>query len=120
MIYSIGYQGRTLQDLISVLQAHGVRTLVDVRSRPYGRRPEFNKTRITAPLQAAGIDYIWSGKYLGGFSPIQEGEIRSLAEWQENKTVCIMCMERDYKTCHRYSEIGKRLEKYGVQVEHLG
>ncbi|MFO7976090.1 MAG: DUF488 family protein, partial [Candidatus Hydrogenedentota bacterium] len=65
------------------------------------------------------ITYIWAGKYLGGFSDIREEEIKNLAELQKGKTVCLMCMERDPMSCHRETEIGRRLKAYGIAVEHL-
>ena len=119
MIYSIGYQGKSLEELIVQLKGHGVNELIDVRSRPFGRRPEFNRKRITGPLTQQGIEYTWVGKYLGGFASILETEIKNLAEHQQSKNVCLMCMEADHSQCHRDYEIGTRLRKYSVEILHL-
>jgi hypothetical protein len=40
---------------------------VDVRSRPYGRIPVFNRNAIQRWLPEAGIRYLWKGDILGGF-----------------------------------------------------
>lgn len=121
MLYSIGYQNlKDVEALKNILQAKGVRILVDVRSKPYSRwKPIFNKKNLAAELQAAGIAYNWKGDRLGGFSKISETDIAGLAGWQQGKIVCLMCMEADHNKCHRHYEIAKRLKKYGVMVEHL-
>jgi uncharacterized protein (DUF488 family) len=56
-LFTIGYQGQTIDAFIEVLQAHGVMHLIDVRQVPYSRKPDFSKKRLTAHLAAAGIGY---------------------------------------------------------------
>ena len=119
MIYSIGYSGKSVDYLIGTLKMYKVKELIDVRSRPFGRRTEFNKGSLSKGLEKEEIKYTWAGRYLGGFAKIKEAEIKNLAEYQQNTTVCITCMEADYKECHRDYEIGRRLKKYGVNVIHL-
>ena len=119
MIYSIGYGGKSLGSLIGALKMYSVKELIDVRSRPFGSRHVFNRNNISKALEKEHIRYTWAGRYLGGFKDINEAEINNLAEYQQNTTVCIMCMEADHKECHRYYEIGKRLKNYGVDVIHL-
>lgn len=118
MIYSIGYQKRTLPELISILSDHRVTHLVDVRSKPYGRKVEFNKSRLEPALALVNIDYL-SRPDLGGFGTIEETSISFLSEYQKDKTVCIMCMEHDPAQCHRGYEITPRLEINGITVYHL-
>jgi uncharacterized protein (DUF488 family) len=120
MIYSIGYQGiESPHALIQILKAHGITTLVDVRSKPSSRIKGFSKKQLDAIALENDIIYWWAGKSLGGFSEISEAAIRSLAEWQKDKAVCLMCMEADPERCHRGTEIGERLKRYGVVIEHL-
>jgi len=119
VIYSIGYQKLDQKRLIEILKAHRVEVLVDVRSRPYGRIPVFNRNAMERWLPAAGIGYLWKGDLLGGFAPIEEEAIRWLADFGRERTLCIMCMEADPDKCHRKMEIGRRIEAYGDRVEHL-
>ncbi|WP_449246644.1 DUF488 domain-containing protein [Desulfarculus baarsii] len=120
MLYSIGYQKmKDADDLVAALRSHNIDTLVDVRSKPYGRKFAFNQSRLSAALSAVGIAYFWVGNYLGGFAKIQEADIARLAEWQKGKVACLMCMEANPDQCHRKYEIGRRLEAYGVEVIHL-
>ena len=119
MIYSIGYQKLDQKTLIEILKAHQVEVLVDVRSRPYGRIADFNRNAMQRWLPSAGIDYLWKGDILGGFAPIEEDAIRWLADFGRERTVCIMCMEANPEKCHRKTEIARRIEAYGVSVEHI-
>ena len=120
MLYSIGYQNlKNIETLQDILQEKGIKILLDVRSRPYGRKSSFNKNMLETSLPAAGIDYHWAGKTLGGFSEIKEDNIKKLAEWQKDKIACLMCMEADPDRCHRKNEIARRLKKYGLSVNHI-
>jgi len=66
-LYTIGHSTRTIDELISVLRAHDIQTLVDIRAFPMSRRlPHFNREALEASLQNAGIRYLWM-KALGGY-----------------------------------------------------
>ena len=39
--------------------------LLDARSRPYSRKPAFNKNRLEKVLPENGIEYSWLGDKLG-------------------------------------------------------
>ncbi len=54
-LVSIGYEGKTLSDLVTQLLEQGVRVLVDVRLTPLSRKPGLSKTKLTeAQAKAAG------------------------------------------------------------------
>src|SRR5580698_10541569 len=56
---TIGHSNRPLDQLIAMLQAHGVDLLVDVRTIPKSRHnPQFNTDSLPAPLRQAGIQYL--------------------------------------------------------------
>ncbi len=80
-LYTIGHSTRTLEEFISVLQAHGIHRVVDIRSYPASRRmpwfqgpqrPPFmteaealQHEALEATLPHAGIAYLWMPS-LGG------------------------------------------------------
>jgi uncharacterized protein (DUF488 family) len=65
-VYTIGHSTRTCDELVSALTAHGIRTLVDIRSFPMSRRmPHFNRESLEVELPKHGIGYVWM-KELGG------------------------------------------------------
>jgi len=58
-IYTIGHSTRPAAELVGLLQGHGVRTLVDVRTIPRSRHnPQFNSDALAATLAAADIGYV--------------------------------------------------------------
>lgn len=58
VIWTIGHSTRTLEALVALLRAHGIRRLADVRSFPRSRRhPQFNVDVLPGPLAEAGIVY---------------------------------------------------------------
>lgn len=66
-IHTIGHSTRTIEAFASLVQAHAIELLVDVRRFPASRRhPQFNRERLAASLRESGIEYIWRGD-LGGF-----------------------------------------------------
>jgi uncharacterized protein (DUF488 family) len=80
-LYTIGHSTRTLDEFIAILRAHGIKTLVDIRSYPASRRmpwfqgpqhPSFmseeegNRTEaLETTLPRAGIEFVWL-RGLGG------------------------------------------------------
>jgi uncharacterized protein (DUF488 family) len=65
-LHTIGHSTRTLDELVAALQAHNVRTLVDIRAFPASRRlPHFNRESLEQELPRRGIRYVWM-KELGG------------------------------------------------------
>lgn len=120
MLFSIGYQRlKDVEALQSILLEHQVKFLLDVRSKPLSRKHAFNKKNLEYEFSKTSIVYKWSGKTLGGFSSIDESDIKRLADWQKDRVACIMCMEADPMACHRHIEIAKRLKKHGVSVSHI-
>jgi uncharacterized protein (DUF488 family) len=58
VIYTIGHSTRTFDELVSLLKAHGVVQLADVRTVPRSRRhPHFALDALAQSLPAAGITY---------------------------------------------------------------
>jgi len=121
MLYSIGYGNKGLRYIIDACRAHRIETLIDIRERPYSRfHPEMNRAHCSRELKDAGISYIWRGDTLGGLTvKITEESLKQLVAESANENIVIMCAEHDYKKCHRYSVIGKRLADDGFQVLHI-
>jgi uncharacterized protein (DUF488 family) len=66
-IHTIGHSTRAIEDFISLLKAHSIDLLVDVRRWPASRHcPQFNREALAAALSSEAIQYLWRGD-LGGF-----------------------------------------------------
>ena len=57
-LFSIGYQLRSLEEIVSHLTLAGVNTLLDVRETPWSRKPGLSKKRLAEALGEAGIEYV--------------------------------------------------------------
>ena len=123
-IFTIGYEKRSIDDLIWLLRALGIARVVDVRLTPASRRPYFSKKRLSSALEAAGIAYEYRGAlgnphairdvYLSGDvetgharfrEHLQHGASVALDEFAESlggETVALLCLERDPYRCHRW------------------
>jgi uncharacterized protein (DUF488 family) len=122
-IFTIGYEKRSIDDLIWLLQARRVDRVVDVRLTPASRRPDFSKKRLRSALEAAGIAYehraalgnppairemYLAGDVEGGHRQFREhlgngagAALDDLAESIGSQTVALLCLERDAHRCHR-------------------
>lgn len=57
-LFTIGYEGRQLDEFLAILSAHKIDRLIDVRELPLSRRRGFSKTPLAAALATAGIEYV--------------------------------------------------------------
>lgn len=56
-LYTIGYEGRTMQEFISKLKEHDITVVCDVRAIATSRRLEFRKCALGIALFKNGIEY---------------------------------------------------------------
>jgi uncharacterized protein (DUF488 family) len=125
-LYTIGYGGSTPELVVRALQEEGVQLLLDVRSRASCRwQPGFQGEALKGLVEKGGIEYQhWPT--LGGEQPRwSQGEaercvdaikgvglpqrivkpgsspIEYIAVDWSQRTVCLLCAERDPNRCHR-------------------
>ena len=58
VVFTVGYEGLALSDLIALLQTHRVGVLVDIRDAPVSRKHGFSKRELERSLRQADIGYI--------------------------------------------------------------
>lgn len=56
-LFGVGYEGRTIDELVHHLITMGISRLVDVRLTPISRKPGLSKTALGRALADAGIAY---------------------------------------------------------------
>lgn len=123
-IISIGYEGRTVDDVVMELERHGATLLVDVRLTPLSRKPGLSKRALAERLAGAGIRYLHlralgnpkdnrdpfrSGRVGEGrdrfatllAAPEPQSALAEVAELTEQHVVAVLCFERDHASCHR-------------------
>lgn len=138
-LMSIGYGDRPWEDFLKRLEMHKVQYLIDVRSRPGSRQPEFNREALEILLTKAGVKYIFMGDTLGGqpgdMSCYVDGKVdyesvaskeffqrgleRLGAASSGGHRVVLMCSELDPERCHRSKLIGVSLSKNRIQIQHI-
>ena len=121
-VVSIGYEQRTVEDLVTLLQRHGVAVLVDVRLNPISRKKGFSKKALALALADASIEYRHErdlGNPKDNRDPFRRG-LRSARDRYTNHLlngasaayadivrlarstrVALLCYERNHHSCHR-------------------
>ena len=123
-LFTIGYEGATMDEFLSALQGAGVSQVIDVRALPLSRRPGFSKTPLQNALAEVGIDYmhlralgtpvegrtaaragrkadlerIYAGQLELPEAMVAAEEMKQLAG---DKPSALLCFERDPACCHR-------------------
>ena len=141
-IWTIGYEKVGIPDFVAALKSAKIKTLIDVREVANSRRAGFSKKALAASLDEAGIAYIHM-KALGtpkaGREAARKGDTDTMQRIYEAKLaepesqlalaetaelagkgrVCLMCLEHDWRICHR-AIVAKHLEtESGVKPTHL-
>jgi uncharacterized protein (DUF488 family) len=140
-LWTIGYERVGVPDFVAALKAAKIKTLVDVREVANSRRAGFSKKALAASLSEAGIAYIHMkplGTPKAGREAARKGDTKTMTKIFEAKLaepesqlalaetadlatsgrVCIMCLEHDWRECHR-NIVAKHLEKKGLKPAHL-
>ena len=120
-LQTIGYEGTTIDAVLTRLRAAEVALLIDVRAVAASRKPGFSKRQLAAGLDAAGIGYV----HLQGLGTPKPGRdaVRAghpermvpifMAHMQGDRAqaelaqaiglargtrACLLCFERDHTT----------------------
>jgi len=142
-VLTVGHSTRSLGDFISLLQAHGVTCVADVRTIPRSRHnPQFNSATLPRPLKKAGIGYVhlpelgglrhsnkgsvnmgWRNASFRGYAdymqtPEFEKALQRLIELAKGSGVALLCAEAVPWRCHR-SLIADALLVRGIKAEHI-
>ena len=143
ILWTIGHSTRPIDEFISLLKAHGIQQLVDVRTVPRSRyNPQFNTEMLAQSLARAAMHYQHSGGLGGLRKPKKDsintgwrnasfrgyadymqtnefqGAIEELVAYGTNKKTAIMCAEAVPWRCHR-SLIADALVTRDWEVRHI-
>jgi uncharacterized protein (DUF488 family) len=142
-IWTVGHSTRSAEELVRILMAHEISTLVDVRTFPGSRRyPQFNKSALSESLASAEIVYkheprlggrrtprkdshntAWQNAQFRGYADHMETDefangIKELLELARESQTAVMCAEAVWWRCHR-SLIADYLKAAGHTVIHI-
>lgn len=142
-IFTIGHSTRPIEEFVKLLQAHGVKQLIDIRTIPKSRHnPQFNSDALASALRDANIRYVHV-KDLGGLRHARKDSVnlgwrnasfRGFADYMQTPEfaaaldraielarkhpTALMCAEAVPWRCHR-SLVADALLVRGVRVLHI-
>jgi uncharacterized protein (DUF488 family) len=133
MLLSVGYEGRSADDLLHALTEAGVEVLADVRLNPLSRKPGLSRKRLAEALRAAGISYVhlpalgnpkdnrpgfarreqaaWDRYRAGLTDPAADDALEELGELARTRPVAVLCFEHDPTGCHRSLVLAELLRR---------
>jgi len=125
-IYTIGHSTRPIDEFLALLEAHGIKKVVDIRTIPKSRHnPQFSQDELRESLAEAGIGYRhlkalgglrhalkdslnpgWRNLSFRGFADYMQTEefdrgLELLEAIARKQPTAIMCAEGNPWRCHR-------------------
>ncbi|MDR3568067.1 MAG: DUF488 domain-containing protein [Syntrophobacteraceae bacterium] len=142
-LFTIGYEGMTIDGFVRNLLLGKVDIVADVRLNPISRKPFFSKKSLARALEGHGISYVHlrelgtprdmrttvmqTGDYekfmheYRGFLTTRLHELEELLLLVRSKNVALMCFEKDPDKCHRsaVAMAVKELDGNGLRIRSI-
>jgi uncharacterized protein (DUF488 family) len=135
-LFTIGYEGRSVDELIAELVGAGVQRVIDIRALPLSRRRGFSKTPLREALAGAGIDYVHLKEAGNPYRELRDDPERCLALYRAHldespqvvaqvqdaaagRRAALLCLEREPEVCHRSivaAALAKRMKTRPVDL----
>ncbi len=144
-LFTIGYEGLSIDAFLNILISNNVVALVDVRKNPISMKYGFSKTRFANYIKLVGLLYFHIPGL--GISAELRQDLKSVSSYQklfehyskdilpnqkeslemlkgiikDQKRVAITCFEADYHFCHRHkiAEYIAHEPPFDVPIVHL-
>jgi uncharacterized protein (DUF488 family) len=141
-IYTIGYEGLSVDGFLDVLVQNGIRQLIDVRNNPIARKYGFHKSTLNRLCRDLDIDYIHVPElgipcefrqnldtqadrdrlfdlYERTILVQNHEKVKEVAHLLSHKASALMCMEAQPCQCHR-SRLAIAIKKLtDLPINHL-
>jgi uncharacterized protein (DUF488 family) len=145
VLFTIGYEGISLEEYLVRLLKNDVKVLVDVRNNPLSMKYGFSKTLLKRYCESLGIKYVHIPEV--GIQSDQRQELNTQADYdklfavyrknnltktvdsqtqilnllKENKRIALTCFEANICQCHRkhLAEAIENLPGFEYKVEHI-
>ena len=143
VLYTIGYEGRDIDEFVGRLKEFRVTRLIDVREIPLSRKKGFSKSTLKQRLEEESIKYVhykalgspteirhklredWNYDYFfEAFSDYLSSKMDVIEEVYQHLSDgvnCLMCFEYNHEQCHR-SCVATKIKEYNgscVSIEHI-
>ncbi len=145
VLFTIGYEGISLEEYLVRLLKNDVKVLVDVRNNPISMKYGFSKSQLKKYCESLGIKYVHIPEV--GIQSEQRQELNTQADYdklfaayrknnltktvdsqtqilnllKENKRIALTCFEANICQCHRkhLAEAIETLPGFEYKVEHI-
>jgi uncharacterized protein (DUF488 family) len=142
-IWTVGHSTRTFEAFVTLLAAHRIEAIADVRRFPGSRRhPQFGREILERALEAHGIGYRWIPRLGGRRTPRPDSRhtawrnpsfrayadhteteefrlgLAELLEFTSRQPTAVMCAEQLWWRCHR-ALIADVLRSRDIEVLHI-
>jgi uncharacterized protein (DUF488 family) len=131
--FTVGYEGRTLDEFIALLKRARVERIVDVRELPLSRRRGFSKTPLSDALAKHGIDYVHVRAAGNPHRDLRHDIKKCLAAYREHlrenpgavdevmraiegRRAALLCVEHEPTCCHRSVLAARLVRRRNVEV----
>lgn len=141
-VYTVGYEGRSVDAFFNHLLQEGIRVVVDVRANPVSRKYGFSGLRLGEFCKKLRLEYrhmpslgIPSTERAGlnGFAsyqrllnryeqvmlPDRSTEVKDLGRLMRQRPSVLVCVEKDVRCCHRSRLAEAVAQATGLDVVHL-
>ena len=140
--FTIGYEGRSVDEVLDRLVSSGIGTLLDIRLRPSSRKPGLSKNGLAHACADRGLTYVHDGDL--GTPPdlmehVREGKgydadvsdayrrylltkeaaLQLAVDKVRRGRVCLLCYEADPADCHRKIVAEEIAKRTGAEITHL-
>lgn len=145
ILFTIGYEGISLEEYLNRLLKNDVKILVDVRNNPLSMKYGFSKSQLQHYCGSLGIEYVHYPEV--GIQSEQRQELNTQADYdklfavycennltktissqekilnllKEHKRIALTCFEANICQCHRkhLAEAIKNLPNFDYEVKHI-
>jgi uncharacterized protein (DUF488 family) len=144
-LFTIGYEGLTIDAYLNRLIMNNVNVLIDVRKNPISMKYGFSKTKLQHYVESVGLKYIHMPelgipsemrsnlkdpadyhrlfqRYQSEILPMQSKALEKLKNLHYSYArTALTCFEADYHSCHRH-KITEHLQSdssFGTEILHL-
>ena len=141
-VYTLGYEGKSVDEFFRVLLQVGINSIVDVRANAISRKYGFAGTTLSRIAQHMGMQYRHMPalgipsesrrqrtregtqaslfrEYERELLPLRTGEIGELTVWFKERPSVLVCMEGDAQRCHRARLARALAQQAELPIVHL-
>jgi uncharacterized protein (DUF488 family) len=145
VLFTIGYEGISLEEYLVRLLKNDVKVLVDVRNNPLSMKYGFSKSQLKKYCASLGIDYVHIPEV--GIQSDQRQELNTQSDYdklfavyrknnlsktttsqneilkllKQHKRIALTCFEANICQCHRkhLAEAIETLPDFNYEVKHI-